>query len=64
MSDDGSFEFVLGCLSSRRQERRRPEELYADVQPSNLTPLLVLLLLLLLLANELYQRFAMAAKPY
>ena len=60
VSDDGSFEFVLGCPSSRRQERRRPEEVYADVQPSNLTPLLVLLLL----ANELYQPFAMAAKPY
>ena len=48
------------CPSSRRLERRRPEERYADEQPIKLTPLLVLLLL----ANELYQPFAMAAQPY
>lgn len=60
MPDDGSLEFVLGRPSSRKLERRRPEERYADEQPIKLTPLLVLLLL----ANELYQPFAMAAQPY
>ena len=60
MPDDGSLEFVLGRPSSRKLERRRPEERYAVEQAINLTPLLVLLLL----ANELYQPFAMAAQPY
>ena len=60
MPDDGSLEFVLGRPSSRKMERRRPEERYADEQTIKLTPLLVLLLL----ANELYQPFAMAAQPY
>ena len=60
MPDDGSFEFVLGRPSSRRLERRRPEERYADEQAIYLTPLLELLLL----ANELYPPFAMAVQPY